>query len=313
MTDVTSRSNTAEDAFVNLVLHHVSSIEGRVVIQAGHFLLLGDPQSDRCVPGICEEVEGNGQVDASYLRGVRARIGVFPLGTWRLGTRLVDQLRKKGTGAFLTTIVNDWQYLPRSRPGEATARRRLFYDRQRDPLPSYFRVLQTHGLDSAAIASIGTHRVFLSEYWLRRRLERHLKAIKRANGVGSGQLHWEKNREGNSCLMLDEPDGKKCVLECGQSDCAGEVMEMLYLCAIKGFRNVVSFVPAECERPVNEGTRRAMTLFELADFHVTNITLSCTGEQSLEEVLKQPWSLNTFHATAGPDSKIQVVATSVRG
>jgi len=113
--------------------------------------------------------------------------------------------------------------------------------------------------------------------------------------------------------MLDEPDGKKCVLECGQSDCAGEVMEMLYLCVVKGFRNVVSFVPAECERPVNEGTRRALSVFRLADLSVTNIALSCAGEQSTEEMLKQPWSVHNFHAARGTDPRIQVVTNTVRG
>lgn len=313
MIDVFANGHSAEDNLVAFLLGQLTGDDGPVVIQAGHFLLLGDQATTKCVPGVCEELEGNGKVDESYVRRVSARIGVFPSATWQLGTRLAVRLREAGRAAFLTTIVNDWQYLPRLRTGEAADRRRNFYSGQPHALQSYLRTLRSHGLDGDAITHLGGHGAFLSEYWLRRRLERHLKGIKRAKGAGSEHLHWDKDEEGNSCLMLDEPDGKKCLLECGQSDCAGEVMEMLYLAESKGFRSVVSFVPAECERPVNEGTRRAMSVFQLANLRVTNVALSCAGEQSMEEVLKQPRSVHTFHAIRAADSRIQIEARSTRG
>jgi len=240
---------------------------GPVAIQAGHFMLL--PAQGSCIPSVETGRDGDPALDS-----LRYALSQFSLGTWRAGVAFLAELRHRGQEAHLLTLVNDWQYLRNRTTPDAHRLRSSFYADNRNLFTSYSAILAEVGLDDSVVAPVAQWHPFISEYWLRRRIERRLKRMVKQNG-GSGKLSIQRDTLGGTSVILDD-FGRACrLLLCGQADCAGEVMELIHILHSSSYRCLINIVPTECELPVNEGTRRALVTFELDDFSALNITTPC--------------------------------------
>jgi hypothetical protein len=200
----------------------------------------------------------------------------FSLFTWHLACATLADAKRHGQQGGLITLVNDWQYLrPRTEPA-AVSIRSDFYRRHKEPFPLFLEIMREYGLGGNDCLELAGWRPLLSESWLRRRIEKRLKKLARSEPEIYG-LTTESCSENTPQIMFND-FGRACrLLVCGQADCAGEVMELIWLLHEAGCRQLISFVPEECLIPVNEGTRRAIALFRLADFTVVNVSLPCLG------------------------------------
>lgn len=188
--------------------------------------------------------------------------------TWRLGVSLASALRSEGQRAKLLVLANDWQYLRARGTQNAQSVRAEFYRSHIHLFPEYLSVLEAEGCDEGDVVGIGDWHPYISEYWLRRRIERRLKRMT----SGDGTLGLTAS-SGMGSIVFDD-FGRGCrLLHCGQADCAGEVMEMVILLYTMGFRHIVNFVPSECETPVNEGVRRAICVFRLHSLTAVNVSV----------------------------------------
>ncbi|GFO81275.1 MAG: hypothetical protein A49_09020 [Methyloceanibacter sp.] len=259
------------EAVVQEALDFLSDSSGPVAIHAGHFMLVA--KGDTCAPTVAidsgtEPIDSNGNP-------LRHRLSQFTLETWRLGATLAAELRASDRQAELLTLVNDWQYLRSSTLPNANTLRHEFYASNPKPFASFMTILEHVGLDETAIMTLGRWNPFVSESWLRRRIERRFKRLIATDDRLATRLAVQRHFDGSQCLVFDD-FGRACrLLVCGQSDCAGEVMELIYMLYEQGYRRLVNFIPKECETPVNEGTRRAIALFRLGDFAALNIALPC--------------------------------------
>lgn len=262
-------------AFVTQVLDHLLEPDGMTVVHAGHFMLL--PAAGGCAPSVnttTEQplplVEGSLEPPDHILEA----LSIFASSTWHLGVALAAELAARSRMVRLITLVNDWQFLRAASIPDAPAIRSQFYSSHTRPFPSYADRLNAFGLDDAAVLALPGWYPFISESWLRRRLERRLKRQFRSV---SDRTHLSVQDIGDSPrAMIFDDLGRACrLLVCGQADCAGEVMELVYLLQAFGCRQLVNIVPAECEKPVNEGSRRAIALFQLREFVALNISIPC--------------------------------------
>ena len=244
---------------------------GPLVIHTGHFLLL--PNSEGvCTPSVDTMTSPAGRsANADAVRDVLSR---FSLDTWRVGAGFTAKLRELGHDATLVILVNDWQYLRSGTPRAATAMRAAFYKSNRALFPSYMDILAGFGLTEVCLRPYERWHPFISEYWLRRRIERRLKSVMKKESSPSG-LRVEKGADGHKRIVYDEYGRISRLLVCGQADCAGEVTELVCGLHETGVRQLINVVPEQCQVPVDEGTRRAISIFKLADFVALNIAVPC--------------------------------------
>lgn len=281
---------------------------GPVAIHAGHFMLV--PHGDACRPTVATEAsEPEAGPDANP---IRIALNHFALETWRTGVRLAADLRSQDREAALLTLVNDWQYMRESSVPDALARRRVFYALHSEPFPTYRQILNESHIGDDAIMALGRWKPFISESWLRRRIERRLKRLMRDNAHPSPRLAIERHYDGTKHVVFDD-FGRACrLLVCGQSDCAGEVMELVCLLHEQGYRRLVNLIPMECEVPVNEGTRRAIAVFGLTDFAALNIAVPCLAASwQTNDTARMPSISRVFGERVG-SGDVDAVAEAVR-
>ncbi len=264
---------------LDLCWPHAVRPHAPTAVHAGHFMLL--PTDGACLPSVSMSNCCLDPTTSSHGDPIRESLNRFALESWRIGSAFARKLKEEGRSTGLTTLVNDWQFLRQRKASEVAALRSAFYSSNRQLFLSYRSILSELGLSDNDILAVGPWSPFVSEYWLRRRIERRLKRIVK-NGSHASRLTVEKCLDGPSCIVFDD-FGRDCrLLVCGQADCAGEVMELVCMLYEMGFRQIVNVIPAECEIPVNEGTRRAISVFGLADFTALNISLPCLGAPRLD-------------------------------
>ena len=264
------------------IAEHLDPSAYPVLIQAGHFMLLGDTSTGQVDPMVIEEAQ-----DPTQRRLFADAVGVFPTFSWILGVELVALLLRRGIRAELCTIVNDWQYIPREWPEGGHLARMAFYEGHRWPLPSQRRILETIELSGEALADLdpnGLHGGFLSERWLRRRLERRLnKAVKKGREIGLG-LELRPGKV-SPCMIFPTLEGRFELVSDGQANCAGEMTEFVRHTSLAGYKSLVNMYPHPCEHMVTTGTQIGLDLFGLDDLAVLNVGLSAAGERTPAEIV----------------------------
>jgi hypothetical protein len=191
----------------------------------------------------------------------------------------------------LIVLVNDWQYITnsgdKSREGQQAADRiRSEYYRRTATLPLYhLDELRQHGIETDAILTSEKDRWVFSETALRNELHPIVKKLladrQRAQEVGVKRYF---NEDGEPIVEIcDDEAGKLCLLYCGNTNCAGEVVSLLGNLYQRGIRYFLNVFPSQCREPVSAGTRLAYKIFDCDDFSVTNAAVNATsnGEDSL--------------------------------
>jgi hypothetical protein len=80
--------------------------------------------------------------------------------------------------------------------------------------------------------------------------------------------------ENGQPIVSTESAGEDCsLLYCGNSGCAGEIVELLNQLYVKGVRRFINIFPGECLVPVKSGTEIARRIFDLKDMKIVNIAV----------------------------------------
>ncbi len=268
-----NESSSSDNAILSFLLDKVKSDQGAIAIHSGHFMIL--PNSPVPTPTVATQPQVESPPSASHCNPIKDALNRFSLRTWRLGAALAAALRSDGRDASLLILTNDWQYLRGQAVTNAKDLRRAFYQANKTLFPSYQAILREHDLSDDVVMSVSGWQPFVSEYWLRRRIERRLKRLAKNGGAIAKRLNVETASDGTRRLVYDDL-GRACrLLMCGQSDCAGECTELICLLHEQGVRILVNIIPSECEIPVAEGSRRAISLFGLSDLIAINVSLPC--------------------------------------
>jgi hypothetical protein len=231
-------------------------------VQAGHFMLVAGHNG--CIS----------TVEDTRRDALRVALRRFSLESWSHGVEMVAELKRRRTHSKVLTLVNDWQYVRNRDHPDASLLRSAFYAQQTTVFNPYMHCMKANGLDVKDILPIAKWYPYVSESWLRRRIERRLKRMLTAPLLAN-ELYVERSGDNGADLYFDD-FGRACrLLVCGRADCAGEVMELVKLLHECGYRRLINIIPSECSVPVAEGTRRAIKLFRLHDFSAINIALPC--------------------------------------
>lgn len=237
----------------------------QIGIIAGHFMLMYDDHANCLVPMVYQDAT-NSKVEKSSFE----MAGEFPLGSFRLGLRLVQSLQENEALPKLVLIVNDhifqtpsWSLQGLSDKNQARNLRYKFY-RQKYPLPkSYFRELKAVGLTTESILDNNNSgrisdilpkqtRLF-SEQALRnyfdqyRRLKlRELPLFREVTQAGTKRK-----------LLFEEKVGglSVCLTEEGECGCSGELIEFFIRLSRKQLTKIIFFIPDECNMAANAGVK----------------------------------------------------------
>jgi hypothetical protein len=238
---------------------------GTTVIHAGHFMLLFDGSC--AVPSVV--TVGDSDAFDEPMAQIKRALNKFSLETWELGVKYADALRSLGQDFKIITLVNDWQFIRDKNVGDATKVRDQYYRENKTLFPSLIEILKANELDMSCLLSFGDTYPFVSESWLRKRLKKRLSS-------SAPNVRMAGHHEGSHNEEQDYDFARACrSLICGQPDCAGEVMELIFTLTQNNCRRLINIIPSECEKPVNEGTRQAIRVFGLEDFLALNISVPC--------------------------------------
>ncbi len=156
----------------------IDKTEGTILICTGHFLLVHDEQQkdNPLVPSIAEEI-----VNADLKKKVLSTFGNFSTFTFEAGAKLLKYALSKGSKAFLTLLVNDWQYVKRDLQralSEPNRYRRAFFESFKTPPQTYCNILRKYSLPCDRTVWIGhddDEYFFFRETRLRDQFKRALK------------------------------------------------------------------------------------------------------------------------------------------
>ena len=253
-------------ALDDLLISELARAEAEpLVIHAGHYALVRNHggQAVDCL-------------DKTRFPGVE-----FSRCTWESACRALAAKHVK-VNAQLMVLVNDWQFLTsgaesRRVSERSAAQMREEYYRGTPTLPpSHLQQLIRHNLTDDVILRHSEKQWLFSESALRHDLSTVIREIiadeKRATEAGI-RKYFNKNGEPviDAC---DEESGAFCLLYCGNTNCAGEVISLLAALHKRGVRRFLNIYPSQCREPVGAGTRLAERIFDLEDFQITNIAVS---------------------------------------
>jgi len=257
------------------VVSELSSGRDAVAVQAGHFLLSHDEARDRLIPCIDSEL-----VEQRYSE-ISAEVGRFPTLTWGLGVELLRSLCKVKTRRILT-VVNDWQYVPKS------VDRGGFYRTQKGLPVAYEGMLKGKGpIEVLRPADLGFKTgtgLFFSERTLRNQYVRFAKKLAAAGGL--------PNINGNGRCSIMSALGRKQEVYCPghEADCAQEIAELVrQVVAIGGHRLFVNFFPLMCKDFVEQGVELAGSLVRQngsasAQTAVLSVGMPASGIRDVEDL-----------------------------
>jgi hypothetical protein len=261
-----------------------------LVIHAGHYALV---QNHDGMAADC--------LDKVRFPGVDLGFAEFSRCTWESACRAMAAKHVKAN-AKLMVLVNDWQFLTsgagsRRVSERSAAQRREEYYRGTSTLPPFhLQQLKRHNLSDDVILRNSEKRWLFSESSLRNELSSVIREIvadeKRASEVGIRKFFTENGEPViDAC---DEEHGKFCLLYCGNTNCAGEVVSLLAALHQRGVRRFLNIYPSQCREPVGAGTRLAGRLFNLEDLRIINIAVSGATESG--------GALHTVVERFGPES-----------
>ena len=224
-----------------------------IACQAGHFLVYYDHTEDLLLPGIAEELDGPRH------EMIKQEIGHFPELTWGIGLDLLSSVLVKKK--YIFTVVNDWQYIPKS------VDKSHFYENYNRLPQSYQSLLHQYGtgthLLKPRIKSNGLETGdFFSEQVLRNQYTKHVKSLVKRNQLPKG-AEIEVNGEELSCSLFDTLGRKEEVYCTGKRpNCTHEVAEMLHRVShLSDCSVIINIYPLVCKKYVEAGSELSHNLF----------------------------------------------------
>lgn len=200
--------------------------------------------------------------------------------TWEIACKAVAALPPPSR-PYLMTLVNDWQFLTangtpdrRVRERKIVKLRRMYYDGT-PALPLYHReVMKAHGLDDDRIFKAADDRWLFSESDLRRHLARTVRLAFRNGTAATMGLASTFDESGHPKVTVTSAlDGEFCLLFCGSTNCAGEVVQLLKDLHDRGVRRFVNLYPYTCMGPVITGSMFARQMFGRGAMKVVNLAV----------------------------------------
>ena len=182
----------------------------------------------------------------------------------------------------LIVLVNDWQYVEpkmsdKRESKQAADRSRTEYYFRTPTLPQYhLDELEHYGLSTDGIVISEMNRWLFSENALRNELHPIIREVQtdehRARITGIRKYF---NENGEPIIeVCDDEAGKLCLLHCGNTNCAGEVISLLGNLYRRGVRRFLNVYPSQCREPVSAGTRLAYKIFNCPDFVIVNAAVA---------------------------------------
>lgn len=262
-------SDEIHEALVSLVTKEIGDAPaGFTVIHAGHYSL--SMNRGKAVDRLEEETNSDTIIH---------EIATLAKTTWRVGCEVVS--RQLPGSCRLMTLVNDWQHLDgacgskREQARKASAARNEYY-RSTSHLPQLFQqMLAANGLGEESVFKATQDQWLFSESDLRAKLSRTVSDLLRdpAKTESSG-LNRYFTGKGDPIIHADDDDGGKfCLVYCGNTNCAGEFLQLLVDLKARGIRRFVNLYPIQCRLPVNTGTTLAHKIFDLSEMKIVNIAL----------------------------------------
>lgn len=243
---------------MNRILDQVADLYGELVpdrplyIHSGHFALFWKGAQ------VVDCFAAQGQVP------LMAQFAEFSQRTFALGLALARRLRAQGIDARLCTLVNDWQYLESSRAllSLAQTERQRYYDGlERSPVADACPF--PHDAPGAQVFLGGSSLNSLkSEAQLRQRFVERVLKLDKEQRLDSLGLSKSRTASGNPSFGVQaaticggELSGEVCLVYGGNTNCAGEVIELLYEVQQLGAQCFVNFYPIDCQNHVEFGSK----------------------------------------------------------
>jgi hypothetical protein len=205
---------------------------------------------------------------------------LFSQNTWHAACRAVADC-PDGNRPQLIILVNDWQFLvpkdpeKRRRESLAASLRREYYNRVPTLPLLHMRTMASCGLPTEQILPASQKHWMFSESGLRQKLAATIRALMKEEPAAK-RLGLYKHFDGKwqPIVCAQSEDGTRYpLLYCGNSNCAGEVVELLRDLYTRQVRHFVNVFPAQCKVPVETGTEIARQLFGLDGMTVANIAV----------------------------------------
>ena len=242
--------------------------EGLTVVHAGHFII--DSSGSWARDHLSSE--------ESLPEGLESFIE-FTRITWDIACTAV-MATPEPVRPYLFTLVNDWQFisisLPKRRKQESLAAAiREEYYRQTPSFPNFhLGVMAARGIEESRVFKASDERWLFSESDLRHQLARTVRTLLR-NGKGAEMaLARTFDENGHPKVSVTSSlAGEYCLLFCGSTNCAGEVMQLLKDLHERGVRRCVNLYPYQCMGPVLTGTNLAREMFGLLGMKVINLAV----------------------------------------
>jgi hypothetical protein len=238
------------------------------VIHAGHYIL-----------------HAEGDVGCDHLEEVPVSIpalGDFVALTkrsWEIACGAIASIHSPTT-VKLIVLVNDWQFLRVAASTKREAQRRaskmrFSYYNTVSRLPEYHeRGLTSFGISSSSIMPFDNDRVLFSETELRGQLARTLTSVMKDPAQPTAQkLTQYFTPAGQSIIHAKSYEGEYPLVYCGNTNCAGEFMQLLKLLHDRGTVRFVNLYPLQCRGPVTKGTELAEQVYGLEGMKITNIAI----------------------------------------
>lgn len=217
----------------------------RLAVQAGHFMLGYNRKLGKCVP-LIDQCYNPANLELDDEQKIKiARIGQFPIFTFRAGAELVAEAKARGIDAKLVLIVDDISFMHTIKDN-GQARNEFLKAMVELPEP-YAQILAELSLGLADVESSSRHPLCFPETWLRNRFMRMTK---------SRELGLE--RDGDK-LLFEGTELGHCELG---GNCVSEIMIFLDEIRKKAFDWVASFIPFSCRNPATAATEMVGVVLE---------------------------------------------------
>ena len=250
----------------NVLEQEVKRLPGNVVVHSGHFFL---EIVDNCV------VDHLG--DPANAKPAFQELISFTQHTWEAACKIVSSA---GSQHKLIILANDWQYcvpkeVDRRRRESLAAQLRCEYYERTPLIPSFhLDIMHRYGLSQDHILPASEESFLFSESRLRSNFATTTKELTKDPGRAERLGLSKRLRDDQNPVISTEVDGQEIeLLYCGNTGCAGEVVELLKQLYNAGVRSFVNVYPWQCDRPVETGTSIAKQLFGLDGMEVVNIAV----------------------------------------
>ena len=265
----------------DLVSEHAAEAEC-VVIQAGHFLVYYNSSNDTLFPCIMGEGDSVSQEQA-----VIATLGQFPILSWELGLRLLDDCTTPRK--WVCVVVNDWQYT-------YAARRERFFSKWKR-LPSSFQdMLDMRGGAVQLLSPVAKRQglstaPFFSETTLRNQYTRRVQSMVAKNQL-PGDIRMQVADKHVKRLWAEIAGREHEVYCAGQTaSCAAEIAElicqiwMLTSAAGNACDLFINLFPSVCRDYIALGTELSREVLNAGVKKVINVGLPSGNVRNVEEFL----------------------------